>query len=62
MKKTFLFSSLILISTYLGCSAKEEPKLPVGRCQSHVDCLEGNKCVKTRCQDIYHPQAEIKNY
>ncbi len=61
MKKSFLLF-LIAVSTQVACSAEEKPKPPEGFCQSHVDCLYGNKCVKSRCQDIYHPRAEIKNY
>jgi hypothetical protein len=47
----------------IGCGADVKPPEP-GTCRPNVssDCQAGFRCNGTRCEDIYHPRQEIKNY
>lgn len=63
MKRAFssLFSFLVIAGTFAACEM-EQPKLPAGRCNVNSDCLEGEACRKTFCEDIYFPRKDIKPY
>lgn len=59
--RTLTFVSLLVI-VCSGCAGSPplDEKIPKGRCVYNSDCPPGNQCVNTYCEDIYHPEAKIK--
>ena len=53
--------AVVLPLTAVSCSSTPE-KLAPGHCVQNADCRGTTRCVEERCEDIYYPRREIKNY
>jgi len=60
-----IFHLLLISVVFSACSvlneALDEGPEP-GRCSFHTDCLEGQKCHNTFCEDLYYPKRDIQTY
>ncbi len=58
--KTFLFACVLLLG-FQGCPLYK-PKLDTGKCQVNEECSSGFACRNNRCEDIYYPKSEIRQF